>query len=340
MLEVTPEEEAEERVKAEEASRRETNGDGTNGGGTNGEATRRDDAKHALARGGFAALLTRGSDDRCERDVSRALRRGLKFLPHEKVDACTLGLLATHRQLVVAEKLAAEAAARATVRQHRRDHPRDKTTRAMDEDEDEDDVDASQREEDEEEEAARLAEDEDDEKVVRGWGNLKERLAASGAMLNVARLADDAAREIHRLGAAVFSRCPDEADEDDESIEADGGGNVESEEEDSKRAAAASRAFARLLPMHARDRVRDVRVVVVRRGCAGRGPVARAPVGAGIGGAGSDEEKSRLAVAGAKVGEEIARKRGRRHRGRGGRRARRRHRHVPARVAQQGRWGR
>ena len=246
VLEVTPEEEAEERVKAEEASRRETNGDGTNGGGTNGEATRRDDAKHALARGGFAALLTRGSDDRCERDVSRALRRGLKFLPHEKVDACTLGLLATHRQLVVAEKLAAEAAARATVRQHRRDHPRDKTTRAMDEDEDEDDVDASQREEDEEEEAARLAEDEDDEKVVRGWGNLKERLAASGAMLNVARLADDAAREIHRLGAAVFSRCPDEADEDDESIEADGGGNVESEEEDSKRAAAASRAFARL----------------------------------------------------------------------------------------------
>ena len=82
VLEVTPEEEAEERVKAEEASRRETNGDGTNGGGgTNGEATRRDDAKHALARGGFAALLTRGSDDRCERDVSRALRRGLKFLP-------------------------------------------------------------------------------------------------------------------------------------------------------------------------------------------------------------------------------------------------------------------
>ena len=71
VLEVTPEEEAEERVKAEEAAR-ETNGDGTNGG-TNGEATRRDDAKHALARGGFAALLTRGSDDRCERDISRAL---------------------------------------------------------------------------------------------------------------------------------------------------------------------------------------------------------------------------------------------------------------------------
>ena len=66
-------------------------------------------------------------------------------------------------------------------------------------------------------------------------------------MLNVARLADDAAREIHRLGAAVFSRGPDEAaDEDDESIEADGGVDVESEEEDSKRAAAASRAFARL----------------------------------------------------------------------------------------------
>ena len=100
VLEVTPEEEAEERVKAEEASRRErTNGE------TNGEATRRDDAKHALSRGGFAALLTRGSDDRCERDISRALTRGLKFLPHEKVDACTLGLLATHRQLVVATAL-------------------------------------------------------------------------------------------------------------------------------------------------------------------------------------------------------------------------------------------
>ncbi|ACO70229.1 predicted protein [Micromonas commoda] len=241
VLEVTPEEEAEERVKAEEASRRER----TNGG-TNGEATRRDDAKHALSRGGFAALLTRGSDDRCERDISRALTRGLKFLPHEKVDACTLGLLATHRQLVVAEKLAAEAAARATVRQHRRDHRQDKTTtRAMHpEDEDDADVDASQREEDEEEEAMQ---DEDDEKTVRGWGTLKERLAASGAMLNVARLADDAAREIHRLGAAVFSRGPDEAaDEDDESIEADGGVDVESEEEDSKRAAAASRAFARL----------------------------------------------------------------------------------------------
>jgi len=249
VLEVTPEEEAEERVKAEEAAR-ETNGGGTNGG-TNGEATRRDDAKHALARGGFAALLARGSDDRCERDISRALTRGLKFLPHEKVDACTLGLLATHRQLVVAEKLAAEAAARATVRQHRRDQ----TTREdkkMDEDEDDADVDASQREEEDEDEDEdeEKKEDEDDEKVVRGWGNLKERLAASGAMLNVARLADDAAREIHRLGAAVFSRGPDEADEADEadeSMEADGGNpDVESEEEDSARAAAASRAFARL----------------------------------------------------------------------------------------------
>ena len=121
---------------------------------------------------------------------------------------------------------------------------RDRTRAMHPEDEDDADVDASQREEDEEEEAMQ---DEDDEKVVRGWGTLKERLAASGAMLNVARLADDAAREIHRLGAAVFSRGPDEAaDEDDESIEADGGVDVESEEEDSKRAAAASRAFARL----------------------------------------------------------------------------------------------
>jgi hypothetical protein len=79
---------------------------------------------NALASGGFAALMNRGSDDRCERDLSTALT-SLKFLPHEKVDACTLGLLAAHRHLVISEKLAAEATARATVRQHRREHPGD-----------------------------------------------------------------------------------------------------------------------------------------------------------------------------------------------------------------------
>ena len=107
------------------------------------------------------------------------------------------------------------------------------------EDEDDADVDASQREEDEEEdEDEEKKEDEDDEKVVRGWGNLKERLAASGAMLNVARLADDAAREIHRLGAAVFSRGPTRRTRRTRTTSRSrrmAGTDVESEEEDSLR---------------------------------------------------------------------------------------------------------
>ena len=41
----------------------------------------------------------------------------------------------------------------------------------------------------------------DDAATVRGWGDLKDRMASSGAILAVARLADIAAREICNLGA-------------------------------------------------------------------------------------------------------------------------------------------
>ena len=143
VLEVTPEEEAEERVKAEEASRRERTNGGTNG---RRRGARRREARviarrvrgvaHARLRRPVRAGHLSGADQGFE--VS-APREGGRV--HARL---TRG---QHRQLVVAEKLAAEAAARATVRQHRRDHRQDKTTtRAMHpEDEDDADVDASQR---------------------------------------------------------------------------------------------------------------------------------------------------------------------------------------------------
>ena len=181
---------------------------------------------------GFGALLANGAETKALRTTRDALR-GLKFLPHESVDAPTLALLAAHRALAQTER----AAARASQREARRRFEAEKRAeeRAADGHPAElADHDSSPSEERE----ARRAEAEGDEAAILGWSGFKESLAAKGAVLETARLADEAAREICRAGARCFSRR-----ETHEGREDKNGDGFDGFEDDSARAC---RATARL----------------------------------------------------------------------------------------------
>ena len=188
-----------------------------------------DDKNGNASSFGFGALLANGAETKALRTTRDALR-GLKFLPHESVDAPTLALLAAHRALAQTER----AAARASQREARRRVEAEKRAeeRAADgHPADGADHDLSPSEERE----ARRAEAEGDEAAILGWSGFKESLAAKGAVLETARLADEAAREICQAGARCFSRRETHIGEDK-----NGDGGVE---DDSARAC---RATARL----------------------------------------------------------------------------------------------
>jgi len=188
-----------------------------------------DDKNGNASSFGFGALLANGAETKALRTTRDALR-GLKFLPHESVDAPTLALLAAHRALAQTER----AAARASQREARRRVEAEKRAeeRAADgHPADGADHDSSPSEERE----ARRAEAEGDEAAILGWSGFKESLAAKGAVLETARLADEAAREICHAGARCFSRRETHIGEDK-----NGDGGVE---DDSARAC---RATARL----------------------------------------------------------------------------------------------
>ena len=165
-------------------------------------------AASGVRGGGFEAALAGGADARAERSIRAALK-GLKFLPEEELDARTLALLAAHRALARGEKAAAAATARDAARRAARGANRDRDRDRMDRDEDEGaDHDADEGADQDQEGA--------DEAAIREWSELKTSLAERGVMLAVARLADAAAREIHDLGEACFSRPgPGPADPDD-----------------------------------------------------------------------------------------------------------------------------
>ena len=180
---------------------------------------------------GFGALLADGAEAKALRTTRDALG-SLKFLPHESVDAPTLALLAAHRALAQTER----AAARASQREARRRIEAEKRR-----DDDHSDVEAN--------DPSLRAEAEGDEAAILGWSGFKASLAAGGAVLETARLADEAAREIFEAGARCFSRrASAEGSEDGEARDGDPGADEDDASAASQAtdAARASRAMARL----------------------------------------------------------------------------------------------
>ena len=159
-----------------------------------GRAANDTGAASRVRGGGFEAALAGGADARAEKTIRAALK-GLKFLPEEELNARTLALLAAHRALAQGEKAAAAATARDAARRAARGARRDRKDRDEDEGADRDADEGA----DQDQEGA-------DEAAIREWSELKTSLAERGVMLAVARLADAAAREIHDLGEACFSR--------------------------------------------------------------------------------------------------------------------------------------
>ena len=205
-------------------------------GETREDADAADETKNGNASSfgsGFGALLANGAEAKALRTTRDALRN-LKFLPHESVDAPTLALLAAHRALAQTERAAARAArsaARRRVEAEKRAEARAADGHPADPRADHDSSPSEERE-------ARRAEAEGDEAAVLGWSGFKESLAARGAVLETARLADEAAREICQAGARCFSRRETHETHIGEDENGDGG-----VEDDSTRA---GRATARL----------------------------------------------------------------------------------------------
>ena len=179
---------------------------------------------------GFGALLADGAETKALRTTRDALR-SLKFLPHEAMDAPTLALLAAHRALAQSERAAARASRREARRRVEAEKNDDGETR-------DDDHEMSP-----EERKARRLEAEGDEAAILGWSSFKESLAARGAVLETARLADEAARVICDAGARCFSNAQIEADPETQSLGASNEDKVPVLANDSARA---SRAMARL----------------------------------------------------------------------------------------------
>ena len=203
-------------------------------GETHEDADAVDETKNGNASSfGFGALLANGAEAKALRTTRDALRN-LKFLPHESVDAPTLALLATHRALAQTER----AAARASQREARRRVEAEKRAEERAADGHPADPRADHDSSPSEEREARRAEAEGDEAAVLGWSGFKESLAARGAVLETARLADEAAREICQAGARCFSRRETHETHIGEDENGDGG-----VEDDSTRA---GRATARL----------------------------------------------------------------------------------------------
>ena len=203
-------------------------------------------ANAASASRGFGALLADGAEAKALR-VTRDALKSLKFLPHEAADAPTLALLAAHRALAQTER----AAARASQREARRRIQAEKHDGGLGNSDDRDDRDDGEAKDFAG--ASLRAEAEGDEAAILGWSDFKASLAARGAVLETARLADEAAREICEAGARCFSRRdavgdPDAA-EDAEAQTRRGNG---ADEDDASAAnavaesARASRAMARL----------------------------------------------------------------------------------------------
>ena len=203
-------------------------------GETHEDADAVDETKNGNASSfGFGALLANGAEAKALRTTRDALRN-LKFLPHESVDAPTLALLAAHRALAQTER----AAARASQREARRRVEAEKRAEERAADGHPADPRADHDSSPSEEREARRAEAEEDEAAVLGWSGFKESLAARGAVLETARLADEAAREICQAGARCFSRRETHETHIGEDENGDGG-----VEDDSTRA---GRATARL----------------------------------------------------------------------------------------------
>ena len=205
-------------------------------GETREDADAADETKNGNASSfgsGFGALLANGAETKALRTTRDALRN-LKFLPHESVDAPTLALLAAHRALAQTER----AAARASQREARRRVEAEKRAEERAADGHPADPRADHDSSPSEEREARRAEAEGDEAAVLGWSGFKESLAARGAVLETARLADEAAREICQAGARCFSRRETHETHIGEDENGDGG-----VEDDSTRA---GRATARL----------------------------------------------------------------------------------------------
>ena len=227
--------------KAEEDVSAESRGDSKGArrrllGETREDADAADETKNGNASSfgsGFGALLANGAETKALRTTRDALRN-LKFLPHESVDAPTLALLAAHRALAQTER----AAARASQREARRRVEAEERAEARAADGHPADPRADHDSSPSEEREARRAEAEGDEAAVLGWSGFKESLAARGAVLETARLADEAAREICQAGARCFSRRETHETHIGEDENGDGG-----VEDDSTRA---GRATARL----------------------------------------------------------------------------------------------
>jgi|TARA_B110000240_G_scaffold76856_1_gene87645 hypothetical protein len=192
--------------------------------------------KLGLGGGGFASLLADGAEAKALK-LTRDALRSLKFLPHERADAPTLAMLAAHRALAQIERTAARASQRDAQRRARAEAEAERKARngAPTENEDCDAMDDTTHDDDETD--ARIAYEnandakaaKQDEAAIQGWGDFKvrpwgfpkpvntlfahtrltlfkERLAANGAMLETARLADAAARTIVEVGSRCFSR--------------------------------------------------------------------------------------------------------------------------------------
>jgi len=194
------------------------------------DETKASDETEKNHSGGFGALLADGAETKALRTTRDALR-SLKFLPHEAMDAPTLALLAAHRALAQSERAAARASQREARRRMEAEKNDDGETR-------DDDHEMSP-----EERKARRLEAEGDEATILGWSSFKESLAARGAVLETARLADEAARVICDAGARCFSNAQIEADPETQSLGASNEDKVPVLANDSARA---SRAMARL----------------------------------------------------------------------------------------------
>lgn len=177
-------------------------------------------AAATLGVGGFRGLLAGRAEARAEKSIREALQ-ALKFLPHEEVDAPSLALLATHRALTQQETVAAMASANEGIR--------------------------GRSEGDGGDDAGGLDDNTGEgSEAVGGWGALKSQLASSGTMLEVARLADVAARDICELGAGCFSRGRTDGDASVEEEEGNDGHGSPEVGGGATETAAASRAMARL----------------------------------------------------------------------------------------------
>ena len=201
--------------------------------------------KLGLGGGGFGALLADSAEAKAMKTTRDALR-SLKFLPHEAADAPTLALLAAHRALAQIERTAARASQRDAQRRSRAETEAERKTHTdgHDDVEHEDDENVHDAALEAKAEAA-------DEAAIAGWGNFKERLASRGAMLECARLADEAAREIVEAGGNCFSRPTVGGPPDEEEVVAPEATTTTPEKDaqlatDQEESKGASRAMARL----------------------------------------------------------------------------------------------